>query len=463
MITLAPLGLVAIASAWNAPAEVELSESAKRALDMALEGHATQAAIDRAALAEHGRVLVIRGNTILASATHDAPTTLRDRLGDAMFGPRGAPSFASWDAERPSVEAWPEVQRALHDGASRGCSIGVEGTLAVCHAARVDGDRVVLAQRSSPRALRALFDLRYPLLKLTGYVALFAALVGAWLARRIVRPIEMLRADVLARAADPAKSAPIRATTNDEVGELARAFDALLAKLEAKNRANEAFAADLAHELKSPIAALKASAEAMNGPLDEARAARLRAIVERSSARLDDVVSRVLSIARAEAGLVEDQRAPIELGALVKGVADSVAADVRYDGVRFDVAVEAVTIEGAAGPIESALRNVIDNAASFARDSDARWVRVALSRDGDAVIVRVTDSGLGIADDKRERVFDRFFTEREGGGGSGLGLAYARAVMQAHGGSIVVAPGDASAARGATFELRLARVLQPGG
>lgn len=577
VVVLAPLALVVVADRSGARETTRMQDHVDRAAAAVAgevgRGASVTVAAERAAAEQGVRVFVIDAREqVLASSDHEPATSLRDRVGDALFGPDGAPTLRAFDATRPAV--WPEVLSARRDGRSSGCSIGLSGTLVVCHsavAARIGegapgaaergaresgtgesragesgvgesgaggrgaresgaGERgargrgeqvVVLAQESSPRAIRALFDLRYPMLKLTLYVLLVGALLAAWLGRRLVGPVLRLRREVLSRAGaartsgrgsaagdrwsvyepvagkrgsargkqfvcdpaterggpvgrsrpagdpvsgredvagrsrpagdpmsvrgdvarsaragggGPAGSGPIPRVSNDEVGDLADAFNALLAALEARERANEAFAEDLAHELKSPIAALRACSEGIAGPLDAARAERLARVLADSTARLDGVVTRFLALARAEAGLPGEERSALDVAALVHGLCASLSEEGRYPGVRFDATGDRAEVEGAAGPLEEALRNIVENAASFA--GEGGWVRARVAKGDEGVTVEVADSGPGIAPDSLPRVFDRFFTERRDRGGTGLGLAYAKAVIEAHGGSI---------------------------
>ncbi len=380
---------------------------------------------------------------------------IRDRIGDLFFGPEGAPSLAAWERGAPALTERPHVRDAMAGRASSGCARALEGSLAVCASATpLAGGGAAVAERGSPRAIRAFYDLRYPLLKLTLYVLGMGALFAWWLGRRIVRPIEALRDDVIDRAGSPASATPLAPRSDDEIGDLASSFNALLTAIDARNKANEAFAADLVHELKSPIAAIRAASEALaKGSIDEARAARIARALDASGARLDALVTRFLELARAEAGLAGEARTTFDLGALTRGVAGAVRDAPRSAGVRFDVAVEEVLLEGVMASVEDAIRNVIENAASFAAEGAAEpWVRVSVRREGAMGIVDVTDSGPGIAEDKLPKVFDRFFSERRAGGGTGLGLALAKAIVEAHQGTIAASskPGE-----GATFTLRL--------
>jgi signal transduction histidine kinase len=295
--------------------------------------------------------------------------------------------------------------------------------------------------------------------RLTIAVLSGALFLAWWLGWRMALPLAQLKQQALAQAARaaPEGGAPpehaLVLDRDDEFGDLATAFNALLAALEREKREHEAFVADLVHELKNPVAAVRASAEALQRTeVDPKRAARLASILTTSSARLDQVVTRFLELARAQAGLPAAERQTVDAGELARGVADSTSADPRFANVTFTVAGPAhAVMTGVATAVESALRNLVENAASFAPlgEGEARvWVDVEAKPD--AVILRVRDSGPGITEEDLPHVFDRFFTKRKTGMGTGLGLALVKAVAEGHGGRATV---QSQLGDGATFSL----------
>ncbi len=306
-----------------------------------------------------------------------------------------------------------------------------------------------------------------------------ALAVGWWLGWRMVRPVEQLRDAALARALDAAPGQGFDLGRTDEFGALAIALDTLVGRLEQQNAANEAFVADLAHELKNPLAAILTVAERLEadavrgGEVDPARVGRMAGILQRSGARLDALVSELLELARTEGGLRDEDWQPVDLAALATGVTERFAQDPRYEHVRFAVDAPApVWVLGVPGRLESALMNLVDNAASFntpealqaaasahpdgqpvtegeragdgAGDNEGSGqpggaVRVAAQVDGDRAVLTVADTGAGIAAEDLPRVFDRFFTTRAGHRrGTGLGLALVQAVARAHRGDATV-------------------------
>ncbi len=496
----------------------KLQWSAKEAANdaaRAIEASADETKLDEIARAHGVRIRVIGADgSELHDVDHDTGTDLVHQIGTLFFGPDGAPTLREFDEtlgpvqRRPEVAkvtGWPQgkdappkplVEEAAHSypiGTTRlpdghaaapvstafrsgsppppdgevetGCRTSPAGKLLVCHAARAvthDGRTdVVYVQESSRRAVRALYDLRYHLARLSVVMLPLALVFSWWMGRRMVRPIEWLRVRVLEKAKSANPRADLEPPPDDEVGDLAKAFNDLLEALDDRRRANEAVAADLVHELKNPVAAIRACAESLEkGAVDEKKAARLARILAESSGRLDALVSQFLELARAEAGMPNEQRTEVDLGALARGIASSL--EPAFPGVRFVVdAEEGARVMGVAPRLDSVVRNLLDNAASFSTDGGE--VRIVVQREelaggGARVVVEVSDRGPGIAEADLPRVFDRFFTTRGGASrgksGTGLGLAMVKAVAEAHGGE--------ASARGAPGEGATFRVVLPG-
>ncbi|MFN7952371.1 MAG: HAMP domain-containing sensor histidine kinase [bacterium] len=399
---------------------------------------------------------------VIVDARHDRASNAIQRLGRLVFGEDGAPTLADFDAAQGALAARPEIASARARGRDAGCRTSPEGKLLVCHAALVPATSgrdasaalAIHAAKSARRSVRALYDLEYQLKKLMLLVLPVALALAWWLGRRMVRPIEELREQVLAQASAASPRAELHVARRDELQDLAAAFNALLATLESRNRANEAFSADLVHELKNPVAAIRTAAESLAaGPVDAERAGRLARVLSDSSARLDRVVTQFLELARAEGGMRDEPREPIDLAALVGALVERARGDERYADRRLTCsAPDPARVMGVAERLETALRNLLDNALDFAGPGGE--VDVTIEMDASAVRVRVSDDGPGIPAEALPRVFERFFTTRGAKRGTGLGLAMVRAIAEAHGGGVRV---DSSPERGTTFELTVPR------
>ncbi len=411
---------------------------------------------DHQALAERFdvwvRVVDPQTNSVVVDADGTSPSW-REIL---LFAPDPVPRIDDWDDTQPALPERPVIERGLEDGHHGGCSYVLDGSLLVCELAvraQLTGSRpkVVHVSSADARGASGLYDERYQVLKIMGVVLALAAALGLWLAYRIISPLRSLREQVLERTRAPVSTLPVERGGDDEFGELADAFNELLRALEARREENEAFMADMAHEIKNPVAAIRAAAESLGKGKDvpAARAERLANILNDSSRRLDLVVTNFLELARAESGLPQARREEIAVGQLIENAMESYKQDDRY---QVDLVVDCSDqwIHGSAEHIERAVRNLVENALSFARTR----VDVTVRRSGERVEIKVADDGKGIPPEDLERVWDRFFTRRDDGGGTGLGLAMTRAIVEAHSGSIDI---ESTVDVGTVFTVRLPR------
>jgi len=424
---------------------------------------ATRSALD--AVATRHRIwlrVVERRGDVLVDLPRAPGADWPQRLGAFVFGDDHAPTLAEYDSAQPALGARAEVAASFSSGPQLDCQTSPEGKLLVCRAARavravahgVDRELAVHVEAGVRRSVRALYDLEYQLKKLMLLVLPVALLLAWWLGWRMVLPLEELREQVLEKAAAAAPGADLHLARRDEFGDLAAAFNSLLGSLESRARANEEFIADLAHELKNPVAAIRTCAESLaGGAVDGERAQRLARVLGDSSARLDRVVSQFLELARAEAGMRDEPREEVDVAALARALVERARVDERHAGIELACEADApAPVYGVAERLETALRNLLDNALDFA--GEAGRVRVAVEPRTHLVLVTVADSGPGIDAAALPRIFERFFTTRRSRRGTGLGLALVRAIAEAHGGSVRVASPPGS---GAVFVLEIPR------
>jgi two-component system OmpR family sensor kinase len=215
--------------------------------------------------------------------------------------------------------------------------------------------------------------------------------------------------------------------------------------------------ADAAHELRTPIAGVQAAAETLlhSGPeLPTAQREQLEVMLVREAQRAGTLVSDLLQTARLDAG-VELVLGPVALRPLVLAEVDR--ARLLQPGVRFDLAGPEVVVTADAAQLAGILRNLVDNALRAAGPSGTVGVRLA--EGAGLVTVEVTDTGPGVPDADRERIFDRLVrldqSRSQDQGGSGLGLAIARGFARAHGGDLTCEP----VPQGALFRLTLPQAV----
>ncbi|MEW5686819.1 MAG: stimulus-sensing domain-containing protein [Pseudomonadota bacterium] len=274
----------------------------------------------------------------------------------------------------------------------------------------------------------------------------------------------------LARAADRVRAARARAISlpdlakrDDEVGDLTRSLEAMTHSLSERMDAIEAFAADVAHEIRNPLTSLRSAVETLDLVTEAAPRERLLGILKNDVQRLDRLVTDISNASRLDAELSRDQPKILDLGRLIADIAATYEATARPGDVRVEFTphrgMEAVTILGREGPLGQVVRNLIDNARSFSPAGDV--VSVGLVRAKDEAMVFVSDNGPGIPPENLETIFERFYTSRPKGaafgGNSGLGLSIARQIVQAHGGSLRAENrmGGEGAVLGAMFILTL--------
>jgi signal transduction histidine kinase len=234
----------------------------------------------------------------------------------------------------------------------------------------------------------------------------------------------------------------VTATSRDEVGEAARAFNRMAEDLEQVDRSRRELVANVSHELRTPVAALQAVLENVVDGVTPADPATLRAALAQVE-RLGELVRELLDLSRVDAGHVPLHRQDVPLAALVQAaVAEARLADRP---VTYDVGIEppGATVRADPARLSQVVVNLLDNAS---RHSPAQGVVTVRASAADGVArLSVADQGPGIPPGERERVFERFTrggTSTPHDGGTGLGLAIARWAVDLHGGRIAVADTD---------------------
>ncbi|GAA0562893.1 ATP-binding protein [Paractinoplanes ferrugineus] len=234
----------------------------------------------------------------------------------------------------------------------------------------------------------------------------------------------------------------IRATSQDEVGQLAQTFNQMAADLAAADRQRRELIANVSHELRTPITALHGLLENIVDGVAEAEPAMMQTALAQT-ARLGRLVTELLDLSRVEAGVVPLDRRPIN----VPDFLDDVVAEARVNAagagrdVRFEIAAPHAVVPGDRERLHQVFANLLDNAARHSPAGGTVLVRA--ERRDDHLLIAVADEGDGIPAAERDRVFERFTRgERPAGGGTGLGLAIARWVVQMHQGTIAVVDPD---------------------
>lgn len=285
----------------------------------------------------------------------------------------------------------------------------------------------------------------------------FAFVCGVWFAQRALAPI-----DRITRAAQriSAKDLSQRLNLNlpdDEVGRLARTFDAMLARLDEAFRRERQFTADASHELRTPLTVMRGEIDlALQRPRANDEYARVLREVGKDVDWLTDIANDLLMLARTDAN-----RLPLQLGAvgvakLLQAVAEEMRPLAEERGIQLTAhADEALTVWVDEGRLLNVLFNLVENALKFTPRGGT--ITLSATRDSHHTVIAVADTGIGVAAEHLPHLFERFYRVNEAHsshvGGTGLGLAIVQALVVAQGGAIAV---HSVVGQGTTFTIRMA-------
>jgi signal transduction histidine kinase len=298
-----------------------------------------------------------------------------------------------------------------------------------------DGDAVVIAAQSLESAGSAT-DVLVRLLAL-GYPVLLVLVAGTsyWLTGRALAPVAGMRRRVAGITATDLDARVPVPPSHDQVAELAVTLNEMLDRLAAATVAQRRFVADASHELRSPLASIRAAHEVASVHPEAIDWAVVNADVLTDLTRLERLVDDLLFLARTDERGPRPQREDVDLDDLV---AEEASRLRRTTGLQVVTRLVPARVVGDRLQLARVLRNLADNATRHAVDR----VELGVQPSAAAAVVDVVDDGPGIPVAERDRVFDRFVrldTSRErAAGGAGLGLAIARAIARAHGGDVVV-------------------------
>jgi signal transduction histidine kinase len=272
------------------------------------------------------------------------------------------------------------------------------------------------------------------------------------LARGMTSPLREM-ATAARRMADGDWDQRVTDTSADEVGELARAFNAMATDLAAVDRMRRDLVANVSHELRTPISALQARLENLVDGVEDAGPELLRSMLDQTE-RLGRLVAQLLDLSRLESGVVPLRHEVVDAASMLDAVAVEACLHTPGRAVETDVRPPDLTLRADPDRIHQVLANLTANALQFGPED--RPVRLAAARRNGHVVVTVSDDGPGVAPAEADRIFERFYradAARPGAaGGAGLGLSIARWIVDLHGGDIGV---DPTTDRGCTMVVRL--------
>jgi signal transduction histidine kinase len=283
-------------------------------------------------------------------------------------------------------------------------------------------------------------------------VALLAALAAAgYVTRRLTRPLQALTGAARRFAAGDTGA---RAATGGpgELGELATAFDAMADDVVRADQVRRSLAADVAHELRTPLAALQAGLEELRDGLREPDTERLVTLHDQTL-RLGRVVQDLADLAAAESAALSLHRTETDLAGIARAALTAYAAPLDAAGLHVDTDLTvALPVHADPDRLHQTVTNLLANAARYCRPGDR--VTVTGRREGESAVLEIADTGPGIPADELPHVFQRLWrgAQARSVAGSGIGLAVVRELVTAHGGTVSA---DSPAAGGTTVTVRL--------
>ena len=417
---------------------------------------------------------------------HGLPTRIANAIYDVVVNwlPRRHHLPRYYEMIAPRVDDYEEAKAALSGEvetklrAGRGNDVVLSVAVPVQRFKQVLG--VLMLTSGSTAIDNSLRSLRFDILKVFVLALGVTFLLSVYLAGAIARPLRRLavaaervrrghglgtgRISGLSAGAQPV--IPDMSKRGDEIGELSAALKEMTEALWQRLDAIERFAADVAHEIKNPLTSLKSAVETASRVKDPAQQQRLMTIILDDVARIDRLIGDISSASRLDAELSRAAARPVDVAALLQALVELHAATTPADGPRLelDVGPHPLVVPGLEDRLGQVFRNIIANAISFSPPGGTIRITAARRKDakrGTVVEVSVEDEGPGIPEDKREAIFERFYSERpkgeKFGTHSGLGLSISRQIIDAHAGTITAENrrGADGSVRGARFIVRL--------
>ena len=359
-------------------------------------------------------------------------------------GPRDAPAIDAQTLAATLVEAARDGRMMSHSGED------LQGNTLFSVAVPILRDGAVLGVVSVTSAAGELDQLvrneREQVLRMFVIALLVSIALSLVLASTIANPLSDLAAAAeLGRDRNARKMAPGRVripdltARPDEIGRLSGALRGMVAALYDRIEANEQFAADVAHEIKNPLASLRSAIGSLRLVKKEEHRAKLLDVIEHDVRRLDRLVSDISNASRLDSELVKEEEEEFNLIRTINNVNQYLGQQAAEKGVDFitDLPAEPIMIHGLEGRLAQVFVNLISNAISFCEQGDA--VRVWVRRRDNRVLVVVEDTGPGIPEQALTKIFKRFYSDRPAthfGNNSGLGLSISKQIVEAHGGVI---------------------------
>ena len=389
-----------------------------------------------------------------------------DKFFNALVGEKSPDDFIEPSPDLAS--AWTEVMQSRSQGAVQSAiRLAPELTPVFSSAVTLSDGRSVLVTDNDREFTKRVRKQRGVLSLVLIGITILSVLLSLFLARTIVRPLR--RIAIAAHRVRLGRSREVNVprlpSRQDEIGLLARSVSDMSQSLRQRIDNIEAFAADVTHELKNPLASLRSAVDSLERVDDPALRKQLIDVIRQDVVRLDRLIGDVGEAARTDAELARANFEPVDLGDLIGQIVKGWETRRELGNVQIAFArprKNSAIVMGEPNRLARAIDNIIDNAISFSPPGGL--VEIAATHVGDEIQIRIDDEGPGVPADLREAIFNRFHSVRPNtesfGRHSGLGLAIARAIVEGHDGEIDVADRD-DAPSGARFTIILKAADRP--
>ncbi|HEY9608420.1 ATP-binding protein [Allocoleopsis sp.] len=379
-----------------------------------------------------------------------------------IFGPDGRLLSTSAPEIDRHVSDWysiPGIREALQNKPTQGVTKGILSNDDRLYAAKpiVRNGQMLGVLRMSITLDQFQRQFRRVILTILGtllFTVLICALISERLARNIARPIKAM-SNFAIQIGKGDLDGNLNIRQEDEIGQLATELNRMSQRLASLDKERRSFLANVSHELRTPVSNVLVTVEALaNGAIEEPELRdRFIQTVQDETARLSRLIQDLLDLGRLEAGVAALEKQPLRLQNLIDRAVRAVESRMRSKGVGIRLDMPEVQLEGDPERLLQAFLNVLDNAIKHSVSDSI--VLIAGKIEGGQVAVKIQDQGQGIRESDIPHIFEQFYTADRSrqGSGAGLGLAIARRIVEAHGGTI--AASSKGEGKGAIFTIRL--------
>ncbi|MCP6761137.1 MAG: HAMP domain-containing histidine kinase [Fischerella sp. CENA71] len=285
------------------------------------------------------------------------------------------------------------------------------------------------------------------------FTLLVCAFISQWLARSLSRPIQIMK-NFAIRLGTGHFGDKLQIRQSNELDQLAIELNRMSERLASLDQERRAFLANVSHELRTPISNVLVTVEALrNGAIAEpAVSDRFLKTVEDETKRLSRLIDDLLDLGRLEAGVTHLEKQHLQLSSLINRAVRAVETRLQNSQISAQVNVAELQIQGDSERLLQALLNLLDNAIKHSVSNS--YIFITGYKEDKQAVVKIRDQGKGIKDSDLPRIFEQFYTgdRSRKGRGVGLGLAIAKRIIEAHGGSITV---TSKVGEGSTFTIYL--------